>query len=246
MTKTDKGGALITGASRGIGAAIARRLAQDGFAIGVNYASGEAEAFALVEEIETSGGRATAIRADVSQPAEAARMFEIAVSALGSLDAVVSNAGMMQLAPIAAMTDEMFDKRIAINLKGTFNVLREAARHIRDGGSIITLSSSVTRLRTPTYGPYAATKAAVEVLTTVLSKELRGRRITVNAVAPGPTATDLFLQGKSPGLIETIAKASPFERLGEPGDIASAVSMLAGPDGEWINGQTIFVNGGVA
>lgn len=237
--------ALVTGASRGIGADIARRLAQDGFAIGVNYAARKAEAAALVKEIEAAGGRAVALLADVGAPAAVAALFEAVEARFGGIDVVVNNAGIMDLAPIAEMTDASFDRMIAINLKGAFNVLREAARRVRDGGRIVSISSSVTKLLQPGYGPYAATKAAIEALTPVLAKELRGRKITVNAVAPGPIATELFLKGKQPALVDQITRLSPLERLGEPEDIASVVSVLAGSDGAWINGQTIFANGGV-
>jgi 3-oxoacyl-[acyl-carrier protein] reductase len=166
-------------------------------------------------------------------------------TAFGGVDILVNNAGVMSTVAIADMDDKTFDHMVAINFKGTFNTLREAAKRVRSGGRIINTSSSVTGMLQPAYGPYAATKAAVEALTAVLSKEMRGRNVTVNAVAPGPTATELFLRGKPQGLIDTITKMPPLERLGEPSDIAAAVSMLAGPDGAWINGQTLRVNGGI-
>ncbi|WP_111360777.1 SDR family oxidoreductase, partial [Rhodoplanes elegans] len=179
-------------------------------------------------------------------PAAVARLFAAAETAFGGVDVVVANAGIMTLAPIATSSDDLFDRQVAINLKGAFNTLREAARRLRAGGRIVTLSSSVTTLLQPTYGVYAATKAAVEAMTVVLTRELRGRGIMVNAVAPGPTATALFLDGKPQDLIERIAKAAPLERLGEPADIAAAVAFLAGPDGAWINGQVLRANGGIA
>lgn len=237
--------APVTGASRGIGAAIARRLAHDGFAVGINYASREDEAAALVREIEAAGGQALAVQADIAAPEAVSTLFRTVEAELGGIDVVVSNAGIMDLAPIAEMTDETFGRMLALNLTGAFAVLREAARLLRDGGRIVSISSSVTRLLQPTYGPYAATKAAVEALTSVLAKELRGRRITVNAVAPGPTGTELFLKGKPQTVVDQIAKLSPLERLGEVDDIASAVSLLVGDDAGWINGQTVFVNGGI-
>jgi len=237
--------ALVTGSSRGIGAAIAERLARDGFAVVVNYAGNEAAAQAVVAKIEAAGGRAVAWRADVADPAAAAAMFDAAEKAFGGIDVLVNNAGIMALNSIAETTDETFDSIVATNLKGTFNTLREAARRMRDGGRIINLSTSVVGLRLATYGVYASTKAAVETLTAILSRELRGRSITVNAVAPGPTATDLFLDGKPPELIERMAKMNPMERLGTPEDIASAVAFLAGPDGGWINGQVLRANGGL-
>ena len=238
--------AIVTGASRGIGAAIARRLARDGFAVAVTYASDRGAAKKVVSDIHSASGRAVAIRADVRNAAEVANLFDETEAELGKTTLLVNNAGIMTLAPIATMDDDAFDTMLAINLKGVFNMLREGARRLEAGAKIINVSSSLTRLASPTYGPYAATKAGVEILSAILAKELRGRGITVNAVAPGPTATDLFFRGKSPDLIDTIAKLAPLERLGEPDDIAKVVSMIAGRDGDWINGQTIFVNGGAA
>jgi 3-oxoacyl-[acyl-carrier protein] reductase len=237
--------ALVTGASRGIGAAIARRLADDGCTVLVNYAGDAASAEQLVSEIEQAGGRAVTAQGDVSDAAAVARMFDAAQAAYGGVDVVVNNAGIMQLAPLAQADDRLFDSQIAVNLKGTFNMLREAASRLRDGGRIVNLSSSVVGLYQPGYGVYAATKAAVEAMTHVLSKELRGRNITVNAVAPGPTATRLFLDGKPQEVIDQLARLAPLERLGRPEDIAAAVSFLAGPDGAWINGQVLRANGGI-
>ncbi len=237
--------ALVTGAARGIGAAVALRLAQDGFAVVVNYAANAAAAEALVGKIEGAGGRALAARADVSDPGAVRGLFEVTERALGGVDVLVNNAGIMTLANVADTGDAAFDRLIAVNLKGTFNTLREGARRLREGGRIINFSSSVVGLLQPTYAVYAATKAGVEAMTAVLAKELRGRNITVNAIAPGPTATDLFLNGKSPELIDRLAKLAPLERLGEPADIAAAVAFLAGPDGAWINGQTLRANGGI-
>ena len=237
--------ALVTGASRGIGAAIAERLAHDGFAVIVNYSGSAAEADALVRAIGKTGGRALSVQADVSDPAAVRRMFDSAETSFGGVDVLVNNAGIMSLANIADTEDTTFDRLIAVNLKGTFNTLREAAKRLRKGGRIINFSSSVVGLYQPTYGAYAATKAAVEAMTHVLSKELRGRNITVNSVAPGPTATDLFLKGKSQEAIDRLAKLAPLERLGEPQDIARTVAFLAGPDGGWINGQVLRANGGI-
>jgi 3-oxoacyl-[acyl-carrier protein] reductase len=237
--------ALVTGASRGIGAAIAERLAKDGFTVVVNYSGHHQEAEALVAKIKAAGGRAATAQADVSDPAAVVRMFDAAETAFGGVDVLVNNAGIMTLNAIAESDDAFFDRQIAINLKGSFNGMREAARRLQAGGRIINFSSSVVALRLETYGVYAATKAAVEAMTAVLSKELRGRSITVNAVAPGPTATALFLDGKSPELIERMAKMNPLERLGTPEDIAAVVSFLAGPDGAWVNGQVLRANGGM-
>ena len=245
QTITQNRVAIVTGASRGIGAAIARRLARDGFTVVINYAGNTAEAERLAAEIESSGGRAITAQADVSDAKAVARMFDAAEAALGGVDVLVNNAGIMKLAPLADSSDALFDSQVAINLKGAFNALREASRRLRRGGRIVNLSTSVVGLKLETYGVYAATKAAVETMTGILSKELRGRSITVNAVAPGPTGTDLFLDGKSPELIARMAKMNPLERLGTPEDIASAVAFLAGPDGGWINGQVLRANGGM-
>lgn len=237
--------AIVTGASRGIGAAIAQRLAADGFTVVINYAGSEAAAEELAHKIEEKGGKALTARADVSDVDAVRRMFDAAEAAFGGVDVLINNAGIMQLAKIADADDTHFDRHIAINLKGTFNTLREAGKRLRDGGRIVNFSTSVVGLKLESYGVYAATKAAVETLTGIMSKELRGRSITVNAVAPGPTATDLFLNGKSDELIDRMAKMNPLERLGTPDDIAATVSFLAGPDGGWINGQTLRANGGM-
>jgi 3-oxoacyl-[acyl-carrier protein] reductase len=245
MNKQIQKVALVTGASRGIGAAIAQRLASDGFTVIVNYAENAAPAEALVRTIEQAGGRALAAKADVSNAADVRRLFDAAETAFGGVDVLVNNAGIMNLATIADADDASFDRQIAVNLKGTFNTLREAATRLRAGGRIINFSSSVVALLQPTYAVYAATKAGVEAMTSVFAKELRGRDISVNAVAPGPTATDLFLNGKPQEVIERLAKLAPLERLGQPGDIANTVSFLAGPDGGWVNGQVLRVNGGI-
>ncbi|HEY0290174.1 MAG TPA: SDR family oxidoreductase [Pseudomonas sp.] len=245
MNTHSKKVAIVTGSSRGIGAAIAERLAHDGFAVVVNYSGNAAPAVALVAKIEQQGGTALAVQADVSDSAAVKNLFDTANSAFGGVDVLVNNAGVMALAPLGETDDATFDRLVAINFKGTFNTLREATRHLRNGGRIVNFSSSVTALLQPTYSIYAATKAAVESMTSILAKELRGRNITINAVAPGPTATDLFLHGKPQEVIERLAKLAPLERLGEPTDIAAVVSFLAGPDGAWINGQTLRANGGI-
>lgn len=245
MTSSTNRVAIVTGASRGIGAAIARRLASDGIAVVVNYAGSAGAAGTLVEEIEAAGGRAIPVQADVSDPAAMKRMFDAAEAAYGGVDILVNNAGIMTLAPIAQMDDAAFDRIIAINLKGTFNGLREAANRLRDGGRIVNFSTSVVGLYQPGYGVYAATKAAVEALTHILAKELGPRGITVNAVAPGPVATELFLQGKDQATLDRIRQMIPLGRLGEVDDIARVVSLLVGPDGGWINGQVLRANGGV-
>lgn len=237
--------AIVTGASRGIGAAVAERLAADGFAVIVNYSGSEAAAKDLVGKIEGKSGRAVAAQGDVSDPQAVKRLFDAAEASFGGVDVLVNNAGIMMLKTVGESDDALFDRQIAINLKGTFNGLREAARRMRNGGRIVNFSTSVVGLKLETYGVYAATKAAVETLTAILAKELRGRSITVNAIAPGPTATDLFLTGKPPEVVDRMSKMSPLERLGTPADIAAAVAFLAGPDGSWINGQTLRANGGI-
>ena len=238
--------ALVTGASRGIGAAIARRLARDGFTVVINYAGDARAAAAVAADIEAAGGHALTAQADVADPAAVRRMFDAAEAAFGGVDVLVNNAGVLQQAPLVDVDDAQFDRIIAINLKGSFNAMREAGRRLREGGRIINFSSSLVGTLLPTYGAYVASKAAVEGMTPILAKELRGRRITVNAVAPGPTATELFLKGKPDALVEHLAKAAPLERLGTPEDIASVVAFLAGPDGGWVNGQVLRANGGMA
>ena len=237
--------AIVTGASRGIGAAVAERLAKDGFAVVINYSGDVKSAEALVGKIEAGGGRALAIKADVSDPKQVTEMFDRTEQVLGGVDVLINNAGIMKLAKIADSDDALFDQQIAINLKGSFNAMREAARRLREGGRIVNFSTSVVGTKLETYGVYTATKAAIETMTAILSKEMRGRNITVNAVAPGPVATDLFLTGKSAELIDRLAKMNPMERLGTPEDIASAVAFLVGPDGGWINGQVLRANGGM-
>ncbi|EKN4737149.1 SDR family oxidoreductase [Yersinia enterocolitica] len=245
MTNTIQQVAIVTGASRGIGAAIAERLAQEGYTVLINYSRAADEAEALVRKIQQAGGNALSAKGDISDPAAVAQLFTKAETAFGGVDVLVNNAGIMSLSTVADSDDEHFDRQIAINLKGSFNGMREAARRLRNGGRIVNFSTSVVGLKLEKYAVYAATKAAVETMTAILAKELRGRDITVNAVAPGPTATDLFLNGKSAELIEKMAKMAPLERLGTPEDIAAAVAFLVGKDGGWINGQVLRANGGL-
>ena len=237
--------AIVTGASKGLGAAIAERLAKDGFAVAVNYSTGGDSANELVKRIKGDGNRAIAIQADVSSSVAVASLFDQAEQALGKISVVVNNAGFMHLSPIADFEDSAFDRLLAVNIKGVFNGMREAARRILDGGRIISLSSSANGAYLPRYGGYVATKAAVEGLTHVLAKELGARRICVNVVAPGPTATDLFFEDKTDVQVEAVKKMIPFGRIGEPQDIAAVVSFLAGPDSSWINGQIVRANGGM-
>jgi 3-oxoacyl-[acyl-carrier protein] reductase len=245
MTEKTSRVAIVTGASRGIGAAVAERLASDGLTVVVNYSGDVKSAEALTAKIERSGGRALTVKADVSNPKAVREMFDKAAAAFGGIDVLINNAGIMKLATIADSDDALFDQQIAINLKGSFNTMREAAKRLRNGGRIVNFSTSVVGTKLETYSVYAATKSAVETMTAVLSKELRGRNITVNAVAPGPVATELFLTGKSQELIDRLARMNPMERLGTPQDIASTVAFLVGPDGGWINGQVLRANGGM-
>ncbi|WP_353946360.1 SDR family oxidoreductase [Streptomyces sp. HUAS MG91] len=238
--------AVVTGGSGGIGGAVARRLADAGTAVVVHYAGAVDRAAEVVESITAAGGTAYAAPGDVAEPAEMERLFDAAEERFGGVDVVVNTAGIMKLAPVAEMDLDTFDRMHRVNVRGTFVVSRLAARRLRPGGALINFSTSVTRLQQPTYGAYAATKGAVEAMTLILARELGGRDITVNAVAPGPTATPLFLEGKSPELIERIGSAAALGRLGTPEDIAGAVAFLAGPDGRWINGQVLFANGGAA
>lgn len=238
--------ALVTGASRGIGRAIAQRLAKDGFTVIVNYAGNAASAEETVQEISAQGGHAVAIQADVANEADVSRLFLQAKAITGQLDVVVHSAGIMPMAKITPAGLADFDKVIHTNLRGAFLVLAHAGETISDNGRIIALSTSVIAKSFPAYGPYIASKAGVEGLVHVLANELRGRNITVNAVAPGPTGTDLFFNGKSEEQIAAIAKLAPLERIGTPDEIANVVATLAGPDGSWINSQVIRVNGGFA
>jgi 3-oxoacyl-[acyl-carrier protein] reductase len=241
-----KKAAIVTGASRGIGRAVAKRLASDGFAVVINYLSNASEAESAVAEIGSGGGDAIAVKADVSNPTDVERLFEDTRKAFGNIDVVVHNSGIMPLSPIGKGDVELFDKVISTNLRGAFLVLAQAAQHVASGGRIIAFSSTVVALNFPTYGPYVASKAGVESLVRVLANELRGRNITVNAIAPGPTATDLFLDGKTEEQIARLAKMPPLERLGKPEEIANVVSFLAGPDGAWVNSQVVRANGGLA
>jgi 3-oxoacyl-[acyl-carrier protein] reductase len=238
--------AIVTGASGGIGRAVAERLGLDGFAVAVSYAGNSAKAQEVVAAIKAAGGEAIAVKGDVANPADVERLFKETIAAFDRLDVVVNCAGIMPLLPISGGELESFDKVVATNLRGTFLVLGQAASHLPEGGRIIAFSSSVIAKSFPNYGPYIATKAGVEGLVRVLANELRGRNITVNAVAPGPVATDLFLSGKSEEQIKEFSKLNPLERLGQPEDIAHVVSFLAGPDGGWINGQVLRANGGFA
>jgi 3-oxoacyl-[acyl-carrier protein] reductase len=237
--------AIVTGASGGIGGAVARRLARDGMAVAVHYSGNETRARGVIDDIEANGGRAIPVRADVADEASMSGLFDRVEEEFGGVDVVVNAAGIMLLGPLADFSLDDLDRMHRINIRGTFVVTQQAARRVRRGGAIISFSSSVVRLQFPSYAGYAASKGAVNAMTLILARELRGRDITVNAVAPGPTATDLFLDGKDEQTIDNLAKLPPLERLGTPDDIAETVSYLAGP-ARWVNGQILYVNGGIA
>jgi 3-oxoacyl-[acyl-carrier protein] reductase len=242
ITKT----AIVTGGSRGIGQAISLRLAADGFAVVVNYAGNVSKAQETISAIQAAGGKAIAVQGDVSKPEDVAQLFATAKEVFGRIDVVVNSAGSMTMTTINTSNVDAFDKLIAINLRGTFLVLAQAAQHVEKGGRIIALSTSVIAKSFPAYGPYIASKAGVEGLVHVLANELRGRDITVNAIAPGPVGTEMFFHGKTEEQVSNIARMNPMERIGTPAEIASAVAFLAGPDGVWVNSQVLRVNGGFA
>ena len=238
--------AIVTGASRGIGAAIAQRLAEDGYKVAVNYAGNAQEAERTVERLRAAGHTALAVRADVSQADQVRGLYDSPERELGKVDVLVNNAGILKTMPLADTTDELFAQTFAINVQGSFNTLREAAARLNDGGRIVNFSTTVVATRLPGYAAYTASKAAVEALTGIFAKELRGRQVRVNAVAPGPVATELFFNGKTQEQIAHYAAMPPLERLGEPEDIAKVVSFLVGPDSGWVNGQVLRANGGLA
>jgi 3-oxoacyl-[acyl-carrier protein] reductase len=236
--------AIVTGGSGGIARAVAEHLGGAGYNVLVHYSGNAESAREAAEAVRKAGGRAATMQADVADENDVRAMFEQTAAEFGGIDAVVHTAGVMPLAPIAEMELADFDQVQRINVRGTFVVNQAAARHVRQGGAIVNFSTSVTRLQQPTYGAYAASKGAVEALTLILARELRGREISVNAVAPGPTATPLFLNGKPQQVVDHLAALSPLERLGTPDDIAKAVlGVISSP---WINGQVIYVNGGIA
>ncbi|MFE9988322.1 SDR family oxidoreductase [Streptomyces sp. NPDC005381] len=249
MTTTEQPAArvaIVTGGSGGIGSAVAQALAADGMSVVVHYSGRAERADEVVTSIRKAGGEAVAVSGDVADETAMAALYDTAEERFGGVDVVVNTAGIMVLAPLTEIDLDAFDRMHRVNVRGTFVVSQLAARRLRPGGALVNFSTSVTRLQQPTYAAYAATKGAVEAMTLILARELRGRDVTVNAVAPGPTATPLFLEGKSPELVERIAAVSPLERLGTPEDIAQAVAFLAGPGGRWVNGQVLFSNGGAA
>lgn len=246
MSSTNNKTALITGAARGIGAIVARRLADAGYKVLINYAGGQDVAEQLVADIKAKGGEATALQADISQPDQVKRLFDEGIAAYGKIDVLVNNAGIMITKLLKDMTDEDFTRQFDVNVRGTFNTMREAAARLADKGSIINFSTTNNRLIIPTYSVYAATKSAVEQLTRVFSKEIGSRGINVNSVSPGPINTELFTKGKTKETIDRFAAMTAFNRIGEPEDIAGVVLFLASDDAKWISGQNIGINGAMA
>lgn len=236
--------AIVTGSSRGIGREIALALAQSGHDIVVNYTSNEKAAAEVVSQIEKIGRRAIAVKADVSQTSEVKHLFKKTIEAFGGYDVLVNNAGIILYKLHAQVTDEEFDRIMAINVRGTFMAMREAAQTMRNNGRIINFSSSTTNMLLPTYGAYVATKGAVEQMSRSMAKEVGAKGITVNVVSPGPTETELFLDGKSPEMLQRFEQMSAFNRLGKPKDIAEVVNFLASDAAAWITAQNIRVNGG--
>jgi len=237
--------AIVTGGSGGIGRAVSERLARDDVHVVVHFSGNRDKAQQTVDAVTAAGGRATAFGGDVANEQAMAALFDHASVTFGGVDVLVHTAGIMPLAPIAEMDLDTFDRIQRTNVRGTFVVDQLAARQLRPGGAIINYSTSITRLQMPTYGAYAASKGAVEALTLILARELRGRDITVNAIAPGPTATPLFFEGKPQSVIDHIASLNPMQRLGTAQDIAEVTAFLAGP-GRWVNGQVLYTNGGAA
>src|SRR5580704_5208523 len=229
--------AIITGSSRGIGRAIAVRLAHHGFAVVVNFVSDAGEAKKAVDEIRAAGNQAIAVQADVSKTMDVTRLFDEAEHAFGGIDVLVNNAGVMPLKPIVEMETELFERTFAINVRGTFNTLKQAAGRLRWGGRIVNLSSASVALGMPMHAVYNASKAAVDALTKTVANELRWKNITVNAVAPGPTETKVVFDRNNVERIEQLDGMTPLEGIGTPEDVANVVAFLAGPDGGWINGQ---------
>ncbi len=238
--------AIVTGSSRGIGAHIAKTLASEGARVVVNYASNQAAADQVVAEIIWNGGEAIAVKADVSKADEVKALFGTTIAQFGKVDWLINNAGIALYKRIQETTDDEFDRSFNINVKGVFLTLREAATRLENGGRVVNFSSSVTRLMMPTYGTYSATKAAVEQLTRVFSKEVGQRGITVNSISPGPTNTELFTEGKSEEVLQRLASMAALGRIGEPEDIAGLVLFLVSDESAWVTAQNLGVNGGFA
>ena|SRR5690606_12936702 len=246
MKKLNGKVALVTGSSKGIGAVTAMALAENGAKVIVNYNGSESAAEEVVAKIKAFGGDAIALKADVSKDNEVEKLFDDAIAVFGKLDILINNAGIMMTKPIAQTSTEDFDKMFSINVKGVFNTLRQAATKLQDNGSVVNLTSTVTRTLFPGYGTYCATKGAVEQFTRIFAKEMGSRRINVNAVAPGPTETELFLDGKSEEDVKRLAASNAFGRLGQPEDIANFIVNMVSDDSKWVSGQIIGANGAMA
>ncbi|MGZ9819883.1 SDR family oxidoreductase [Peribacillus simplex] len=236
--------ALVTGSSRGIGRTIAEQLADLGAKVVINYSGSVHKADEVVEGIKEKGGEAVAIQADISQVSHIENLFEETVNAFGKIDILVNNAGLMINKPLSEALEEDFDKQFAVNVKGTFFACQQALKYMEADGRIVNISTSVIGQMFPSYSMYAGTKGAVEQFTRHLSKEFGPKRITINAIAPGPVNTELFNVGKSEQQIEGMKKMSAFGRLGETEDISNVVSFLVSEQAQWVTGQTIRVNGG--
>ncbi|MFD8159489.1 SDR family oxidoreductase [Streptomyces malaysiensis] len=245
MADTKNRVALVTGGSGGIGRAVCERLAREGYAVAVHYAGNRTRAQETADAVAALGAKSMLVVGDIADETQMTTAFDAVESEFGGIDVVVNTAGIMLLSPIATLDLDDLDRMHRTNIRGAFVVSQQAARRLRGGGALINFTTSVTRLQFPAYGAYVASKAAVAGMTMILARELRGRDITVNAVAPGPTATPLFLDGKDQAAIDNLAKAAPLERLGTPDDIAETVAFLAGP-ARWLNGQVLFANGGIA
>ncbi|MCQ8828125.1 SDR family oxidoreductase [Streptomyces malaysiensis] len=245
MTDTKNRVALVTGGSGGIGRAVCERLAREGYAVAVHYAGNRTRAQETANAVAALGAKSMLVVGDIADETQMTTAFDAVESEFGGIDVVVNTAGIMLLSPIATLDLDDLDRMHRTNIRGAFVVSQQAARRLRGGGALINFTTSVTRFQFPAYGAYVASKAAVAGMTMILARELRGRDITVNAVAPGPTATPLFLDGKDQAAIDNLAKAAPLERLGTPEDIAETVAFLAGP-ARWLNGQVLFANGGIA
>jgi 3-oxoacyl-[acyl-carrier protein] reductase len=237
--------ALVTGASRGIGRAVALKLGAMGAAVVVNYMNSAAAAEEVVAQIVSQGGKALAVKADMADPMAIEKLFDQAIGEFGQLDILVNNAGLAIYKPIAEVSEDDYERQFSLNVKGLLFACQQAARKLADGGRIINISTSVTKMMLPNYGLYAASKGAVEQLTKVLAKELGPRGISVNAISPGPTDTELFREGKTEEQIQQMGAMAAFNRIGTPEDIAGAVALLASAEAGWISGQDICANGGL-
>jgi 3-oxoacyl-[acyl-carrier protein] reductase len=238
--------AIITGSSRGIGAEIARRLAATGAQVVINYVSRGEAAYSVHESIKASGGESLVVQADMRISTEVHRLFDETIEHFGRVDILINNAGVLIFKKLSEISNEEFDRVMDSNVKGVFYALREASTRLSDGGRVVTVSSTVTRMLLPKYGAYAASKGAIEQLTRVFAKEMGERGITANIVSPGPVNTELFTTGKTEQDIERISAMSALNRVGETGEIAELVLFLVSNKAGWVTGQNISASGGIA